>query len=399
MKLLRGVLAGSVLLALGMGLTAAVVLALGGDPGRALRAIHAGSLSSPSSLAETFLKATPLVFTGLSVAVAFRAGIWNIGVEGQFLVGMLGGTVAALLLPPLPGPLAVLVPLLAGSIAGLLWAAGPAFLKLRRQVPEVISTIMLNFLAVYLIEYLVRGPMKDPGSASDWSPLLPDATYLPRLSRWLGVQELGGGSLALPGGTPLLATGVEAGRLHVGVLLAMLALVAAWLWLDRTGAGFRIRALGLGPSAARAAGISTASVARSAFLISGALAGLGGAVELLGIIQRLYRYAPGTPGYGFSGIAVALLGGLSPPGILGAALFFGALSAGCSQMQRSAAVSAQVASVVQAGLVLLLLLFQGRWGILLGGRSNPSHTDSLQNQPAPAADRECLTLQKGEPSE
>ncbi len=370
-----GAVSGVVLLA--SGLMALVVLLLGGDPGRALAAIHTGSLASPGSLAETLLKATPLMFTGLSVAVAFRAGIWNIGAEGQFLMGMLGATLAALLLPPLPVIVGAPLCLLAGLLAGLIWAAGPALLKARRQVPEVISTIMLNFLAVHLIEYLVRGPLKDPRSASDWSPMLPEATYLPYLGSLLGVRLLGGGAIAWPGGPPVLATGIETHRLHIGVILAVAVLGGVWLWMDRTGAGFRLRALGFNPAAARSAGVATERAAATAFLISGALAGLGGAVEILGLIQRLYRYAPGSPGYGFSGIAVALLGGLEPLGVLGAALFFGALSAGCSQMQRSAGVSAQVALVVQSCLVFLLLLLRDRLGILLRGRASASSTDSL----------------------
>ena len=348
---------GAVLLTgLTVGLIAAVVALLGGDPRRALLAIGEGAVGSPTSVAETLIKTTPLVFTGLSAAVAFRCGVWNIGAEGQFLAGMLAAALAGLLLPPLPPPVAVTLCLLCGAAGGALWAGFPAFLKVKRDVPEVISTIMLNFLAVYLIEYLVRGPIHDPTSTSDWSPLLPDATHLERLHRLTGVKLLGtAGSVTLPDGGKVLALGIEVGRLHLGVLLAFLVVPLIWLWLSRTGTGFRIRAVGLNPIAAAAAGIPTARTIATAFLTSGALAGFGGAVELLGLIQRMYRYAPGEPGYGFSGIAVALLGQLHPLGVLLSALFFGGLSAGCSQMQRSAGISFHVAYVIQAAVVLLLI--------------------------------------------
>lgn len=348
-------LPGAVLVALvTVGVIAGVVLLLGGDPGKALLAILDGSIGTPTSVAETLIKTTPLVFTGLSVAVAFRCGVWNIGAEGQFLAGMLGAAVAALYLPPLPPFITVLLCLLAGGLAGCLWAAGPTLLKLKRDVPEVISTIMFNFLAVYLIEYLVRGPMHDPTSASDWSPLFPERSYLPHVQDLTGVRALGSGSL-LVGGHPVVALGVDVGRLHLGVGLALLVVPLVWVWLARTGVGFRTRAVGLNPVAAATAGLPVARTIAIAFLTSGALAGLGGAVEVLGLIQRMHRYAPGYPGYGFSGIAVALLAQLHPAGVLFSAFFFGALAAGCGQMQRSAGIPVHVAYVIQAAVVLLLI--------------------------------------------
>lgn len=338
-----------------VGVIGAVVLLLGGDPTKALLAILAGSIGTPTSVAETLIKTTPLLFTGLSVAVAFRCGVWNIGAEGQFLAGMLGSAIAALYLPPLPPFVTVVLCLLAGSGAGGLWAVGPTLLKLKRDVPEVISTIMLNFLAVYLIEYLVRGPMHDPTSASDWSPLFPPRSYLPRVQDLTGIRALGGGSLILSSGQPVLALGIDVGRIHLGVGLAFLIAPLVWLWLSRTGVGFRTRAVGLNPVAAATAGLPVARTIAIAFLTSGALAGLGGAVEVLGLMQRMHRYAPGYPGYGFSGIAVALLAQLHPVGVVFSALFFGALSAGCGQMQRSAGIPVHVAYVIQAAVVLLLI--------------------------------------------
>ena len=335
-------------------LIALVVTLLGGDAGQALLAIHAGSIARPRSLTESLIRATPLVFTGLAVAVAFRCGLWNIGAEGQFLLGMLGSAVAALMLPSLPAPLGPLVCLASGALFGAAWAGVAALLKLKRNVSEVISTLMLNFLAVYLLEYLVRGPLRDPGSIDEVSAPIPEWARLARFSRSFGVGEIGAGSWTLDG-RPALALGLDAGYLHGGVLLALAMAAVAWLWLARSGTGFRIRAVGLNPAAAAASGMPVPRTMLVAFLVSGALAGLAGGVEQLATVSRLHRYAAGDPGYGFSGIAVALLGGLSAPGALAAALFFGALRAGCDQMQRTAGISSHVASIIQAALVLLIL--------------------------------------------
>src|SRR5688500_5324497 len=230
---------------LAVGVVSAIVMALGRDPVDALAAIHAGSVGSASGLSETLKKSAPLVFTGLSVALAFRCGIWNIGAEGQFLAGMLGATVTALALPPLPPALSVGLALLGGSLSGAAWAAGPALLKLRRDVPEVMSTIMLNFLAVYLVQYLVRGPMKDPSSASDWSPLIPEPARLPQLRALFGTGIVGGDPVRLPDGRPLLALGFDAGILHLGVVLAAAAAPAVWFWLARSRFGFSLSAVGM----------------------------------------------------------------------------------------------------------------------------------------------------------
>lgn len=352
-RLLRGVLAAGGLILLSRLIVFAVVAALGGPPPKAWQAVVIGSVGSPDALTESLIKATPLAFTGLSVAIAFRAGIWNIGAEGQLLMGMLGGAAAALWLGPGAGPWAIPLSLLAGAGLGALWAGLAALLRLRRQVPEVISTIMLNFLAVYLIEYLVRGPLRDRASSNDWSPLLSESTHLPRLTSF-GIGRLGGDRLAL-GGEGTLTLGLEAGRLHLGVLLAMVIAVMAAVWVAATPSGFRTTVVGHNPVAAATAGMRVSRTLTVAFLVSGALAGLGGAVEVLGLMQRLYRFEPGSPGYGFSGIPVALLAGLSPLGVLGSAFFFGALAAGCAQMQRTAGVTFQVAYVIQALVVLLLV--------------------------------------------
>jgi len=317
----------------------ALVIRLAGvSPGSALAALVAGAVGSRDSLAESLVKATPLILTGLAVALAFRCQIWNIGAEGQFLVGMLAcvwvGTRWAAGDPAKAGTEggpSLLLPaaLLAGAAAGALWAGAAALLKLRRGVPEVISTIMLNFVALRLVSYAVTGPLQEPERLAPQTALIAEAARLPRL---------------LPGS-----------RLHAGIFLALLAAAALTLCLFATVTGFRVRAVGLNPEAAGAARIPVARTTATAFLLSGALAGLAGAVELSGVNHRIYEGS--SPGYGYTAIAVALLGRLHPAGVLLAALFFGALGAGAGEMQRSAGVSEVLVYVIQALAVFMVVGF------------------------------------------
>lgn len=316
----------------------AVAALSGRDPGAALTAILAGSVGSPDSLVETILRATPLVFTGLSVALAFRAGIWNIGAEGQFLMGMLASVSVAAAGGAQGGWPVLLAALAAGAAAGAAWAGIAAWMLVRRGAPEVITTILLNFIAVYAISFLVRGPLRDPTSISDWSRQAPNGVRLPHLL------------------DPLPFDLSPWNRLHFGVLIALACGGALAFFLARARGGYQMRLLGASSSAARHAGMSVGAVATRAMLLSGLVAGLGGAVELTGVVHRLYNYAPGAPGYGYSGIAVALVGGLHPAGSVAAGLFFGALDAGCSQMQRSAGISSHVAYVIQGMVVLAILI-------------------------------------------
>ncbi len=367
-------MAGSVALAaLGVALAAvivvgAVVTVLGGDAGKALTAIWQGAIASRSGPVDSLLKATPLLMSGLAIAVAFRCGLWNIGAEGQFLAGMLGATAVAGVLPRCSPWVGVPICLAAAAASGALWAALPAYLKLKRQVSEVISTIMLNFLIVYLIQYLVRGPMRDPQSINDWSAPIPEWCRLPRLLKF-----------------ELLPKGADLSYLHVGVFVAVFAAGLTWLWLTRSKAGFQWRVVGLNPAAAAAAGVPVSRTLAGAFLVSGALAGLGGGIEQLAVVARLFAYEPGRPGYGFSGIAVALLGQLHPLGVLAAALFFGGLAAGCDKMQRDAGISFQVAYVIQAVLVLLLTALPAiRSGALTLSRNSKAGGDACHGESTPS---------------
>jgi len=339
----------------GVALVALTVWIAGGDPRTALAALYRGSIGSRDSLAESLKLATPLLLTGLSVATAFQCKLWNIGSEGQFLAGLLAAGAFALLLPDQPAW--VLLPgcLLAGMAAGALWASIPAGLKLLRDVPEVISTIMMNFVAVYLLAYLVRGPLRAPGTDIPYSSVLPRAAWLHKLGDLVGLESLGRGVVRGPAAAVWLNEWISLRVLHVGVLLAIGVALFVWLMRDRSVPGYQLRMVGINPAAAAAAGIRVGRTLLAAFLISGALAGLGGAVEAMGVTQRLFLYEPGAPGYGYQGIAVALLGRLHPVGVLLSALFFGALVAGSHQMERDAGISFQVAYIVQGALVLFLV--------------------------------------------
>jgi general nucleoside transport system permease protein len=317
------------LAALGAALTvtALVVTLAGGNAILALRALGEGAFGSLDGLSEVGVKTCPLLLTGLAVALAFRAGIWNIGAEGQLLLGAvtmawLGTSVSA-------GPawLALPLVLLASAVAGGLWAGIAAVLKLRRGVDEVISTIMLNFVALGLLSYLVHGPLMETSGAYPQSDAVGVAMRLPRL--------------------------LEPYRVHAGLLVALALTAAAAVLLFRTVFGYEIRAVGGNRQAAELAGIRINWCLFFTLVMSGAVAGLAGGIEVSAVTYRLYERF--SPGYGFTAIAVALLGRLHPAGVILAAFFFGALEAGSNSMQRMAGVSAVLVLVIQATVIFALV--------------------------------------------
>jgi simple sugar transport system permease protein len=308
---------------------AGLLAATGFDVGRATLALVTGSVGSWYAIGSgTLVRATPLILTGLAVAIAFRAGVFNIGAEGQFIVGAAAAAATALALGDAPAFLVLPAILSSGAVAGALWASIAAILRVRFQVLEVISTIMLNFVAGFLVSYLVRGPMQEP-------------THIyPQTQTLAGVARL-----------PRLATGT---RLHVGFLIAIVACVVAWWIIRATAAGFRLRVVGANPNAARSAGlIDVDRVTIRAFLVSGGLAGLGGAIEVAGVTYALYENI--SPGYGYTAIAVALLARLDALAVIGSGILFGALEAGANAMQRDAGVPSVVVSAIEAGVILALV--------------------------------------------
>jgi ABC-type uncharacterized transport system permease subunit len=306
------------LAALGSVLLLTLCGALFGHSPRELLAILAGgSIGSVFALQGTLLKAVPLLLTGLSVVIAFRAGVWNIGGEGQFIVGAVAALVAS--------RFGVVAALLASMAAGAVWASIASVLRLWRNAPEVLTTILLNFIAIHLLGWCVNGPLQEKAAQYPQS----DAA-----------------AAALP----------AMGGLHAGVLLAIVASVAAWWMLYRTAEGLRLRATGFNAPAAEWAGVNVRAQLVRAMAISGAAAGLAGGIELLGVTHRLFeRFAAG---YGYSGIAVALLAQLHPLAAIASAFFFGALATGAGELQRTADISAAVATFGQAIVILALIGFE-----------------------------------------
>ena len=277
---------------------------------------------------DTLVHATPLIIAGLAVAIAFRAGIWNIGADGQLIAGATAAAWIGVTAPASIGWLALPFALTAGAIAGGIWAAIAAWLRSRFGVLEVISTIMLNFIATYGVSYLVRGPLQEP------------THVYPQTS-----------SIVTGAHMPILVAGT---RLHWGLIIALFVAVAAWWVMKFSAVGFRIRAAGVNPFAARSAGlIDVPRVTTVAFIISGAIAGLAGGIEVSGVTFALYENI--SPGYGYTAIAVALLAGLNPLGVIGTGILFGALETAASTMQRNVGIPATTASVIEAVVILAVI--------------------------------------------
>ena len=277
-------------------------------------------------MSETLTYAAPIVFTGLGVALAFRGGLFNIGAQGQAIVGTVGAALAGFLFP-LPPVLHLIVALLAGLLAGALWGFVPGILKARTGAHEVITTIMLNYTAGLFLTWLIlQEGVQDPERSDAISTPVDPSAQLPSL------------------GGPL--------RVHLGILLAVAATAGvAWL-LNRSSFGFELRAVGANPDAARTAGMSVAKTYTLLMVVAGGLSGLGGATQVLGVAHALTPAVAGN--IGFDGLLVALLGRTRPWGVLLAALLFGALRAGGNRMQSFAGISLELVTVVQALIVIFI---------------------------------------------
>ncbi len=301
---------------------------------RGYAAMVDGSLLKTNALTNTLVASTPLILMGLAVALAFRAGLFNIGAEGQFMVGSICAAFIGYALP-LPPVLHAIVALLGGTLGGALWGAIPGVLKARLGAHEVINTIMLNWIAIFMADWLVNGPMRDTSGASSTirTPYILPGANLPIFSE------------ILPGLFP------RGDRLHLGFVIALILTVAVWWLLWKTTVGFELRTTGSNPDAARYAGIRAGWTTVLAMGLSGALAGLAGAIE----IQGVSRYMPAffQAGYGFDAIAVALLSSNHPIAVIPSAIIFGALRVGSDVLQIRTGVSRHMVSVIQA----LILLF------------------------------------------
>jgi simple sugar transport system permease protein len=314
-------------------LTSALVAWAGAPVGRAYVLLLEGGFGSRFAITETLTRATPLILTGLAAAVAFRARLYNIGAEGQLYAGAL----AAVAVGGLHGgsgfdaPAALLFPLMiaAAMAVGALLLLGPALMKSRLGVDEVVTTLLLNFIVLLGVSALLDGPMKDP-SAMGWpqSVALQDALQLEKL--------------------------IERSRVHTGLLAALALAVALWVLLQRTTTGFEIRAVGSGPRAAAFAGMPVGWVTVKVALLSGALAGLAGAVEVAG--RASYVTLDMSPGYGYSGIVIAMLAMLNPLAVVAAAIFVAGMLVGADSMSRAVNVPTYIADVIVAVALISMLV-------------------------------------------
>lgn len=307
---------------------AVAIVAAGVDPLQAYSALLAGALTNHNALAETLVSSVPYILLGLGLSLGFRAGLFNIGAEGQFYIGSLAGVFVGYSIHGLPGAIEVPLALLAGMAGGFLWAAIAGVLKARTGAHEVITTIMLNYVSFLVASYLVdtKGLMLAPNVSTPRTPDIDPGAAL---------------AIILPGS-----------RLHLGLILALLAVPAVWFLIERTTIGFRLRTVGFNQGAARAAGISVGATIVLTMGLSGSLAGAAGIVQVLGVNHHMTDTV--AAGYGFDAIAVALLARSNPWAVLPAALLFGALHNGASFMQLETQVSSDLISIVQASVIVFV---------------------------------------------
>ena len=316
---------------------AVMLAALGANPLEAYGAMLQGAFGDKSGITQTLVKATPLLLVGLGVCIAFRGGVINIGGEGQIIVGALAATAFSIGFKDMPGWFLLPMSMILGALGGAVWGGIPGVLKAKLGVNEILSTVMMNAIAVQFSNYLLRGPMIDPkeieqGTRIAQSALLPKAVWLTRL--------------------------VPQTLLHSGAILAVILAVLVYIFLWRTTVGYRIRAVGLNRDAARYAGIKVPYYQALALILGGGFAGLAGAVEVMGVQHRMMENL--ASGYGFSGIVAALFGALHPLGSIPASVLFGGLLVGADKMQRAVQVPSSLIDAL-LGLVVLFVVGSQIW--------------------------------------
>lgn len=326
---------GGVALALVVG--AVMLLLLKANPIAAYSALVQGAVGSTFGLTQSLVKATPLLLVGSGICIAFRANVINIGGEGQIIMGALAGAALPLAYPTVPGLILIPASCLAGFLAGAFWGFIPGILKARLKVNEILSTIMLNAIALQVMSLLLQGPLMDPdgiahGTFLQQSAQLPKQVWLTRL--------------------------VPQTLLHSGAIIALVVAIACYFFLWRTGLGFNIRAVGLNPQASRYSGINVPFHEALSMTLAGGLSGLAGVIEVIGVQHRLMTGITGN--YGFTGIVAALLGALHPIGLIPASVFFGALLVGADKMQRAVQVPSSLITAM-LGLIVLFVSGSGLW--------------------------------------
>jgi general nucleoside transport system permease protein len=305
-----------------------LVLMSGASPFSVFYLVAKGAAGSTFAFLETLTRATPLIFTGLAAAVAFRAKLWNIGGEAQLYMGAVATAALGTGLLPLPGPLLISLLMIAAIVAGAAVLLGPTFLKVRFGVDEVVTTLLLNFVVILFVSLLLDGPLKDPmGLGWPQSPRVIPEAQLPKL--------------------------VQGKRLHFGFIIALFAALIVWLINTRSVLGYEMRAVGHNARAAQFAGIPVDLVMIKTALLSGGLAGLAGMSEVAGLKGNLTLDL--SPGFGYAGIVVAMLALLHPLGVIAAAVFVAGIFVGADAMSRSAGVPSYIAQVMVATALLSMV--------------------------------------------
>ncbi len=339
---------------------AIMLLLLGVSPVKAYSAMLEGAFGSTNALAETLVKATPLLLVGLGICIAFRGNVINIGGEGQMIIGAILATLVGVNFTAWPGWTVISLALLAGFLGGAFWGAIPGILKAYFNVNEILSTIMMNAIAVQMMNFSLRGPMIDPAQAEL-------ASKIPQTARLIDAFHL-------PRWAPT--------RLHLGALIAVILAILVYILLWRTTLGYRIRAVGQSPHASRYAGINVKQHIVLALLLSGAFAGLAGATQVFGVNYRMITdgSATGFTGSaGFNGIVAALFGQLHPIGTIPASIFFGALLVGANKMQRVVQVPSALITALN-GLVVVFVVSSEIWRRRQRQRSNVASEDEEESK-------------------
>lgn len=320
----------AVAIGIGLVLGAAVIVVAGAGPLESYAALANGAVGSPAAVAATLLRSLPIVVAGVGIGLAFRAGAFNLGGEGQMILGALSSALAANALAGLPGPLAIVVGLGAGALAGAVWALVPALLQVRLAIPILITSLLLNYVGNLLAAYAVAWPFRDlsGGAAVAQTAMIPEAFWL-----------------------PVLVPGL---RLHAGVLLlVVLPLVAFWL-LRRTVLGYELRMVGANPAFAEYGGVHARRTVLVSMLLSGAICGIAGSLLVLGLNHRYTDTMITSAGFAWSGFIAAILAAANPLLTLVAGLLLGALQVGAAAVARTTTVPLQAVDVVQAAIILVV---------------------------------------------
>ncbi len=299
---------------------AILIAGIGGNPGEAFSFLLKGAFGTKANFGETIVKSVPLIFTGLAATFAYKCGVFNLGAEGQFAMGAVASIWVSTSLTGISGIPLLIISLLAGVLAGGLWGCIPGILKITRGLNEMIVSIMLNYIAVLFMGYLYSSPLRE-GSVPQTAAV---PVKLPRI--------------------------MEGTRLHAGIVFAIVLALLLYYFLFHTAAGFKLRAVGLNQTAARYNGYSVKKIMLVSFIISGAIAGLGGSVELHGTQFRLM--AGFGDGYGFDGVAIALIGQLNPIGTVLVAYLFAVLRTGATTMQAGSGMPTSVIDIIQALIIV-----------------------------------------------